>query len=199
MFENYLRHFMTHVFNHSNHERLESPERRKILPPEKILEITGLQPGQVMVDVGTGTGYFTLPAAHIVGKKGKVLAADISEEMLEIIRSKLTEENKEIIQLIHSDKNNPGIPDSAADYLLLCTVIHESENPRAMLENLYKTIKSGGRLVVVEWIKQHSKMGPPMEHRIAMEDVSGFLKKAGFDSVTEKLFNSDIYILIAQK
>jgi ubiquinone/menaquinone biosynthesis C-methylase UbiE len=190
---------MAHVFNHQHHARLESPERKHILPPEQILELTGLTSGQIMSDVGAGTGYFSLPAAKIVGKKGKVLAADISGEMLDIIRSKLTEENRDIIRLIHSDKNNPGFPDNSADYLLLCTVLHESEDPGTMLSSLYRTIKRGGRLVVVEWIKQDAKMGPPMEHRIAMNDVSVLLKESGFGSVTEILFNSDIYILIAQK
>ena len=190
---------MTHVFNPHNHERLDSPERRKILPPEQILDLTGLKAGQVMADVGAGTGYFALPAAQIVGKNGTVLASDISEEMLDIIRSKLTAENMDIIQLIHSDGLDIGISDNTADYLLLCTVLHESEDPQKMIANLYKAIKQDGRFVLVEWIKQQADNGPPQEHRIAMNMASEILKRVGFGRIDEIIFNSEFYILVAQK
>jgi ubiquinone/menaquinone biosynthesis C-methylase UbiE len=190
---------MPHIFSAQNHQKLDSPERKEILPPEKILGLTMLKPGHVMADVGAGTGYFSIPAAQIVGKDGKVLASDISEDMLNIIRSKLTAENRGIIQLIHSNGVDSGIPDNTVDYMLLCTVLHESQDPQKMLDNLFKSVKQGGRLVLVEWIKRESDKGPPLKERIATDDASEKLKDVGFRRIEEIPFNSEFYILVAEK
>ena len=109
---------MSHTFNPQQHQKLDAPERRIILPPEEIFKLTGLTPGMTMADIGSGSGFFTIPAANIVGSSGKIFATDISEDMLNIVRSKLTDENRNIIQLILTEKDKTGLPDNIAEYLL---------------------------------------------------------------------------------
>ena len=70
------------VFDPSRRHRLSSSERRRRLPPEKILAEIGLGPGDTFVDIGCGTGFFTLPAAMRVGPSGKAIGLDISPEMI---------------------------------------------------------------------------------------------------------------------
>ena len=74
---------MTHKFDAKNRHKLDNPKRREMLPPEKTLIRLGLKQGDIVADIGCGIGYFTIPAANIVGDSGKVFAMDISPEMLE--------------------------------------------------------------------------------------------------------------------
>ena len=73
---------MTHKFKVSEKQKLDNPERRAFLPPEETLRKLGLQPGEIMADIGCGIGYFTFPAASIVGPNVKVFALDVAPEML---------------------------------------------------------------------------------------------------------------------
>ena len=73
---------MAHRFDPKNIERLDNPARRELLPPVKILTDIGLAQGHRLLDIGAGIGYFSLPALDIVGPRGRVIAADVSAEML---------------------------------------------------------------------------------------------------------------------
>ena len=73
---------MMHRFDPKNLARLDSPERRALLPPEKTLHTIGLKEGETLLDIGAGIGYFSIPALDIVGPAGSVIAADLSSEML---------------------------------------------------------------------------------------------------------------------
>lgn len=190
---------MSHLFDPLQFKKLDSPERLKILPPREILLLTGLKPGQVMVDVGAGTGFFTFPAASIVGMEGGIIATDISEDMLAMIRSRMNDENRDIIRTIHPDLNGSDEFNNTVDYLLMSTVLHETENPLKMLKDQYRVIKPGGRSVIVEWIKKPADKGPPVEDRIALDDLSAMMREAGFSRVDEILFNEWFYILVGEK
>ena len=78
---------MSKIFNPENHGRLSSDERRKLIPPEKILNMMHLQKDDVLLDAGAGKGYFAIPALEYVGETGKVIAADISQQMLDMMLS----------------------------------------------------------------------------------------------------------------
>jgi ubiquinone/menaquinone biosynthesis C-methylase UbiE len=190
---------MTHVFSADQYKKLDSPERVKILPAREILLRTGLKKGQVMADIGAGTGYFSFPAASIVGETGRVIASDISQEMLSIIRSRLTDANRGIIELVGAEQISSGKLDQLVDYLLMSTVLHEVGGPIVMLKNLYRLIKPGGRCVIVEWIRAITDRGPPIGDRIDMHEVSSILRDTGFSSVEEILFNEWFYIVIGIK
>ena len=80
-------------FNHNKRSHLDSDERKKILPPFKILKMFGLKSGDIFADIGAGTGYFSFPALEIVGTSGFVYALDISEIMLNEIDTKIKKRN----------------------------------------------------------------------------------------------------------
>jgi len=90
---------MVHKFPVEMKEKLDSPERKKLLNPEKALSSLGIKAGMVVADIGCGTGFFTLPLASLVGEKGKVFAADISNGMLSDLRKKIEKEK------LHKKKN----------------------------------------------------------------------------------------------
>ena len=99
------------VFNPANKAMLESPERYKILPPFKTLKVMCLKEDDIMIDIGCGTGYFTLPASEITGPSGRVIGVDISEEMLNEVRNKINGKGHNI-ELMLSDNIALPIRDS---------------------------------------------------------------------------------------
>ena len=81
------------VFKHTEAHKLEDPERLRWLPPAEVISHLRLLPGMKIADIGAGTGYFSIPIARAVGDGGRVLAADLQPEMLELLHQKLSQED----------------------------------------------------------------------------------------------------------
>jgi len=167
------------VFNPANMCMLESPERYKFLPPYKTLKYLGLIEDDIMIDVGCGTGYFTIPAAQITGPAGKVIGLDISEVMLDELRRKIFNLPGNI-ELILSDPIQFPPRDSTGTFVLLSNVLHEAENMITMLKEARRVLKHGGKLAIIEWEKKEMPMGPPIEDRLHADEILSMVSQAGF-------------------
>ena len=167
------------VFNPAEKAKLESPERYKILPPFKTLKVMCLKEDDIMIDIGCGTGYFTLPASEITGPSGKVIGADISQEMLDEVRSKINGIGHNI-ELVLSNSAELPVRDSQATFALLSNVLHEAEDMMGMLAEASRVLKPGGRLAIIEWEKTEMPVGPPIEHRLYHEEIMKMVMDSGF-------------------
>ncbi len=167
------------VFNPVEGHILESPERYKILPPFKTLKNIGLKEDDIMIDIGCGTGFFTLPASQITGPAGRVVGVDISEEMLQEVRDKI-KGNGNNIELLLSDNIQLPVRDSLGTFALLSSVLHEAEDMHAMLKEAFRVLKPGGRLAIIEWEKREMTMGPPLEDRLHPNKIVSLVTDAGF-------------------
>ena len=188
---------MTHKFDPSNIRKLDDPERRKVLPPDEILMLSGLKPGDSMIDIGAGSGYFTFPAALIVGIKGLVTAVDISEEMIKILDSRVKSSAIANIRLIQSREYDFMTEMNRYDYALMCTVLHEVEDKGRLLNEAGRVLRRGGRLTVVEWLKKPMDKGPPIGERIDVTEAASLVENAGFDIVISRIYNDYFYIITA--
>ncbi|MCB2200379.1 class I SAM-dependent methyltransferase [bacterium] len=131
---------------------LINPLRRLSDPPELIVG-PYIKPGNTVLDIGCAMGYFTLPMAKMVGQEGRVIATDIQPEMLvrlqkRVQRAKLGNR----IDLRRSYDLSLGLADlpGQADFALAFAVLHEAVSKQAMLEQIYATLRPGGRLLIVE-------------------------------------------------
>lgn len=167
------------VFNPANMAKLESPERYKILPPFKTLKVMCLKEDDIMIDIGCGTGYFTLPASEITGPTGKVIGVDISQEMLDEVRSKINGIGHNI-ELVLSNSAELPVRDSQGTFALLANVLHEAEDMMGMLAEAGRVLKPGGRLAIIEWEKTEMPVGPPIEHRLHHEEIMKMVMDSGF-------------------
>lgn len=167
------------VFNPANKSKLESPERYKILPPFKTLKVMCLKKEDIMIDIGCGTGYFTIPASEIIGPEGKVIGVDISEQMLDEVRKKIENQSSNI-ELVLSDNVQLPIKDSLGTFALLSNVLHEAEDMMVMLSEAKRILKPGGRIAIIEWEKREMPMGPPIEHRLHQNEILNMVMEAGF-------------------
>lgn len=185
---------MTHKFDVGSRNKLDNPKRREILPPDQVLAEIGLEEGGVMADIGCGIGYFSLPAARIVGPKGRVFALDIRAEMLADVEKNMLENNITNITTVLTEEYDLKLNDHTASLAFICLVLHEITDRLRFLREAKRIIKPGGKIVIIEWIKKESEWGPPVKHRLEQDQVITVLQDAGFEHISIKDLNAYLYI-----
>lgn len=184
----------THHFDPSRAERLVSEERQQMLPAEQILTGAGVAPGHVVVDLGAGPGFFTLPAARIVGPKGRVYAVDVQPQLLEMCRKRAAEAGISGIETVHSEESHVPLPDGVADRVFIAFVLHESDDPAAFLREARRLLRSGGEVAVVDWHKKEGTPGPPLEHRVGEDEIEGLAAQVGLRPVPADHRSENYYL-----
>ena len=169
-----------HKFNVAHRAYLDSEERRSYLDPPAILKSFGLKPGMRVADIGSGTGFFAVPAVGMVGPKGRVYAIDLSAQMLEDLREKLERAGAGNLETLRSEEDRIPLPDASVDFAFLACVLHELDGPGTLLE-VRRILKPGGRLGIVDWKKEESVFGPPKAHRLDEDEARAVLSDAGFE------------------
>ncbi len=191
---------MGHVFNPAHMKKLDSPMRRKLLPPEETVAKLGIKAGSKVADIGCGIGYFTFPLAQAVGQAGTVLGLDVSPEMLQEARRRWLEEQgaPANVQFLLSHELQIPLPDQQLDTALMCTVLHEIPEPTQFLKEIKRILTSSGQVIILEWKKEVMEMGPPLEERLSMEQTSSLLESAGFSSFEVLEIGKAHYAVIAR-
>lgn len=137
---------------------LERPEREKQENLTKLVESLKLEPGMVVADIGAGSGRISEMISPIVGPKGHVLAVDIQDEMLALIRERAKQKNLTNIEPILSTEKSPNLKPNSVDLAFMVDVYHEFSHPYEMTLELSRALKPGGRLVFVEYRKEDPKV-----------------------------------------
>lgn len=165
---------MGHRFDPQRLPALVSERRRQAIRPRELLQRLGLGPGAVVWDLGCGAGFFTLPAAEVVGPTGQVIATDVQPEMVQATREAAAAGNFSNIRvyLTGDYEAPPALP--PVDWVLLAYVLHEVAEPRRLLALAAANLKPQGRLVILEWPKEDGPHGPPVAERLSPEEVRSF-------------------------
>lgn len=187
---------MPRKFDPRNRELLLSEERHVQLQPRALLRQMGLKSGDVMADIGSGPGFFTLPAAEIVGEQGMVLAAEIEGEMLSALKSRLVEQGLTNVRLIKMNDTETPLPQQFCDLVLAAFVLHEVPRRASFLRRLALLLKPEGRLAVIEWEKRDDSPGPPLEDRISPEELVADAHAAGLRLRRRRELNERQYLAL---
>jgi ubiquinone/menaquinone biosynthesis C-methylase UbiE len=190
---------MAHKFDPRNKKKLFSAVRRKALPAKDTLQRFGLENGMVMADIGCGNGYFSLAASEIVGPSGRILAFDISAEMIADLKEKIKKEGIENIEATISKENKMPPADAAADLAFLCNVLHEAADIDRFITETARILKEKGQIVVIDWEKTETKFGPPQDRRLDKADAAKLLAEHGFASIRVTSMSNDFYAVCASK
>lgn len=190
---------MGHKFDVAKRRKLDSEERRKILPPKETLLKVGLQEGDTMADIGCGIGYFTFPASEIVGPKGLIYAMDISPEMLADVDRKVSEQGITNIKTVRTGENDFNVTADSVTYGLICNVLHETENAESFLAETKRILAEQGKIAIIEWRKAETGFGPPVDHRMDMEEVKQMLVDHNFQNIQGMDIGEHFYTVLAQK
>jgi ubiquinone/menaquinone biosynthesis C-methylase UbiE len=188
------------VFKHSHAHKLEDPDRLKWLPPADVLSRLQLAKGTHVADVGAGTGYFAVPVAKAVGDSGLVLAIDLQQEMLDLLRQKLDKPGAPRNISLHSGSASQlPLPDSSVNLAFYANIWHELDDADAAFREAVRVAQPNGNIAILDWRSdKESPPGPPQEHRIPSETIVNFLQKKGCDRVACYIIGEFSYLVTAE-
>lgn len=163
---------IAHVMGHQAAGWLERPEREEEERTDLLVEALALKPGEVTADIGAGSGYFTWRMARLVGEKGRVHAVEIQEEMLDLLMLNMRKRRVEkIVEPILGTITDPKLPSESCDTMLMVDVYHEFDHPYEMIRNMLKGLKSGGRIVFVEFRGEDPGVSIKLVHKMTEAQV----------------------------
>lgn len=175
---------------------LEDPKRDTYQKPHEVVHALGLKPGEVIADIGAGSGYFTFHLARHVGEKGKVYAVDINPDMILHINRRIRDTQATNVVSILADPGDPLLPDQSVDLFFICDVWHHVENQTKYLSLLKKMLRPGGEVIMIDFHKKELPFGPPLKMKIAREDLIKQMETNGFRLTKEHTFLPHQYFLV---
>jgi ubiquinone/menaquinone biosynthesis C-methylase UbiE len=176
----------------------DESDRRRWQNPEAILTDIGLKPGFTFIDVGCGNGFFTLPAARLVGEKGKVYGIDVNAEAIEMLKKKAMKEGLQNLNLRVGIAEETILCHACADIVFFGIVLHDFKDASRVLSNAKRMIKSKGKLVDLDWKKKPMNSGPPLRIRFSEEKAASLIEAAGFKINSVRNAGPHHYLIIAK-
>lgn len=167
----YMGREIAHVMGYQAAGWLDRPEREQEEQTSKMIEALKLKPGDVVADVGAGSGTITFRLCAQVGPQGKVLAVDIQKEMVALLRERATARKLTNLAIIQGTETDPKLPAGTLDLILMVDVYHEFAYPYEMTEALVKALKPGGRLVFVEFRLEDPNVPIKRLHKMSAKQV----------------------------
>lgn len=161
-------------------ERFESAERDTYQQPEKVMDYLGDVQGMKIMDIGAGSGYFSVKLA----KAGAdVIAADVNDEFLAHIEQRKNKASLSNIELRKIPFDSPALEKAEVDMVLIVNTYHHIENRREYFKELKKGLKSEGHLLIIDFYKTELPVGPPLHHKVSLDVVLAELKDAGYTDI----------------
>lgn len=175
---------------------LDDPKRDEYQKPHQVLTALNIKPGEIIADIGAGTGYFTFRLADFVGDKGKVYAVDVSPEMIRHINRRTRDSKTTNVISILADNDDPLLPERSVNRIFVCDVWHHVENQTKYLAALKKILRPGGEVVMIDFHKKELPFGPPLQMKIAREDLVKQMESSSFRLSKEYTFLQYQYFLV---
>ena len=175
---------------------LEDPKRDAYQKPPEVLTALAIKPGEVIADIGAGSGYFTFRLAHHVGEKGKIYAVDVSPHMIRHLNRRIRELKAMNVTAVLSDADDPLLADASIDRFFFSDSWHHIENQTKYLSAIQKMLKPGGEVIMIDFHKKELPVGPPMQMKIAREDLIRQMESNGFRLTKEHTFLPYQYFLV---
>ncbi len=175
---------------------LDDPARDAYQKPDEVLKALALKPGEVVADIGAGSGYFTVRFARAVGDAGRVYAVDVSPDMIRHLNRRLREAGLRNVVTVLSEPDDPLLPDASVDRFVIVDTWHHIEDQPKYLGLLKRMLKPGGQVVHIDFQKRALPIGPPEGMKIAREDLVKQMESAGFRLAAEHDFLPYQYFLV---
>lgn len=166
----YMGREIAKFMGHTGAGWLERPSREAEEQPSTLINSLNLQADDVVADIGAGTGYISLKIAPLL-TAGKVFAVDIQPEMLEILEFLKQEKNITNVEPILATSDNPHLPPASVDLALMVDAYHEFEYPREVMQGIFKALKPGGRVVLVEYRGENPFIMIKRLHKMTQKQV----------------------------
>lgn len=156
---------------------LESDGRAEWQKPDVVLDQLGDLTGKTVMDIGAGTGYFSFRLAQ---RGANVIAADVDDRFQEYIVEQKEKTGLDNIETRKVPYDSPGLSPAEADAVIIVNTYHHINDRAEYFAKVLEGLKPGGRLFVVDYKKEETPHGPPLNHRMSAETVENELREAGF-------------------
>lgn len=176
----------------------DSPKRDAWQKPDDVMSLLQLWPGNVVADIGEGTGHFEPYLAKAVGASGRVVALDVEPHMVTYLERRMKKEGLGNVTVRKVAPTDPGLADGSVDRLLVVNTWHHLPQRAQYAAAMNRALRPGGFVVVVDFTAE-SPEGPPAHARLSPESVIAELQAGGFSARTVPESLPLQYVVIGQK
>jgi ubiquinone/menaquinone biosynthesis C-methylase UbiE len=152
----------------------------------------------VFMDIGCGDGFFTIPAAKIVGTSGKVYAVDIDASAIDSLKGEAAKSGLENVEAEVGEAEEKVFCEKCADVVFYSMVLHDFREPTRVLHNAKLMVKPGGKLVNLDWKKKRTLFGPPVRIRFSEQQALDLIEGEGFEVEKVKDSGPNHYVITAR-
>ena len=131
-------------------ERMDRPGRVAGLQVDVVIEKLELKPGDIVADIGSGSGAFSVPMAKAIGPNGKLYAVDIDQKMIDFVANRAKEAGQNNVVPVLGEYDDPKLPVKDVDVAFFHRVLHMIEHRQAYLNAVAKYLKPDGKIVIIE-------------------------------------------------
>jgi SAM-dependent methyltransferase len=153
----------------------ENKDRDEKLQVQRLMDILAIKEGVHVADIGAGSGWFTVRAAKRVGSTGVVYAVDINPEAIAYINRRVQQNGIGNVHAILSKEDDPTLPKTSIDFVLLLKTYHEVAHPVLLLKNLRSSLRSGARVGIID------RNGKGDDHGVSRDVVIEEAAQAGYE------------------
>ena len=153
--------------------------KSKFLSPDEVIESLDINPEEVIIDFGSGPGFWTIPMAQKVGIKGLVVAIDQYEENLKIIKSKADRLGLDNIKYVHAPYGSDRIPtNEKADLILISNILSLVDTDNELINSAKNNAKNDSKLVIIDWDEKTPMISE--KEQVKKEEVITAAERIGF-------------------
>lgn len=174
---------------------LEDPKRDAYQKPKEVMDALAMREGEVIADIGSGSGYFALRLAHHVGANGRVYAVDVNPDMMRHLTRRIRDLRLLNVVPVFAPPDDPMLP-QPVDRFLIVNVWHHIEDQAGYLDKMKKGLKPGGQVIMIDFHKRDLPVGPPLAMKIARDDLVRQMESNGFRMMKEHTFLPYQYFLV---
>ena len=162
-------------------KEFEIPDRDEWQKPDEVVKSLDLKPGDVIVDIGAGTGYFTKRFAKAVSPGGQALGLEIEPSRVEYMKEDAQKLGLDNYKALLIKPDDPELEPGSVDVVFLCNTFHHLTNRVDYLKRLSRSLKKNGRVVIIDFYKKPLPIGPSsVDHKVSKEVVLEEFRDAGY-------------------
>ena len=167
----YMGREIAHVMGFAGADWLERSSREEEERLTLLVRSLNLKPGDVVADIGAGSGVISLRMAELLLPDGKVMAVDVQKEMLERLKENCEKFGVTNVEPVKGTQKTTGLKDNSIDLAIMVDVYHEFEYPYEMLADISRSMKPSGRVVFVEYRKEDPTVPIKEVHKMSQAQV----------------------------
>jgi ubiquinone/menaquinone biosynthesis C-methylase UbiE len=194
----YMGREIAHVMGHQGAGWLERAERIAEERPDDVVKNFKLKPTDVVADIGAGTGYFTFRISPLVNE-GKVYAVDIQPEMLALMEQRKKAMKADNVITVQGTEQDTKLPAASVDLAFMVDAYHEFSYPREMMQSIVKSLKPGGRVVLIEYRGEDPTIQIKRVHKMTVAQVRKELEAVGLQWKETKNFLPYQHFIVFEK